>query len=117
MLTLTVSIIVIALIFDYTNGFHDAANSAATSDARKTMGIIALVPYTGGYLTDFRVPVWVILSAHAAIALGTLTGGWRIVRTMGARPTRLRPRSGFRAETAAAASIVWAWVLTIPASA
>ncbi|MFB3777504.1 MAG: anion permease [Bryobacteraceae bacterium] len=87
-----------------------------TNDAQKTMGIITLVLYTGGYLSDFRVPVWVILSAHAAIAFGTLTGGWRIVRTMGARLTRLRPRSGFCAETAAAASIILATELKVPVS-
>ena len=87
-----------------------------TNDAQKTMGIITLVLYTGGYLQSFKVPVWVILSAHAAIALGTLTGGWRIVHTMGARLTRLRPRSGFCAEAAAAASIILATELKVPVS-
>ena len=87
-----------------------------TNDAQKTMGIITLVLYTGGYLNSFHVPVWVILSAHAAIALGTLTGGWRIVHTMGARLTRLRPRSGFCAEAAAAASILLATELKVPVS-
>jgi len=87
-----------------------------TNDAQKTMGIITLVLYTGGYLSSFRVPVWVILSAHAAIALGTLTGGWRIVHTMGVRLTRLRPRSGFCAEAAAAASILLATELRVPVS-
>ena len=87
-----------------------------TNDAQKTMGIITLVLYTGGYLTSFKVPTWVILSAHAAIALGTLTGGWRIVHTMGARLTRLRPRSGFCAEAAAAASIILATELKVPVS-
>ena len=87
-----------------------------TNDAQKTMGIITLVLYTGGYLNSFQVPVWVILSAHAAIALGTLTGGWRIVHTMGARLTRLRPRSGFCAEAAAAASILLATELKVPVS-
>lgn len=137
-----------AAIYSYSHG---------TNDAQKTMGIITGLLVTGGYLQTFQVPVWVILSAHAAIALGTLTGGWRIVRTMGVRLTKLRPRSGFCAEAAAAASIllatelkvgvstthvitgaiagvgsiqrvkavrwgvaaniVWAWILTIPASA
>ena len=87
-----------------------------TNDAQKTMGIITLVLYTGGYLQSFKVPVWVILSAHAAIAMGTLTGGWRIVHTMGARLTRLRPRSGFCAEAAAAASIILATELKVPVS-
>ncbi|MCL6546006.1 MAG: inorganic phosphate transporter [Bryobacteraceae bacterium] len=137
-----------AAIYSYSHG---------TNDAQKTMGIITSLLVTGGYLQTFHVPVWVILSAHAAIALGTLTGGWRIVHTMGVRLTKLRPRSGFCAEAAAAASIllatelkvgvstthvitgaiagvgsiqrvkavrwgvaaniVWAWILTIPASA
>jgi PiT family inorganic phosphate transporter len=137
-----------AAIYSYAHG---------TNDAQKTMGIITSLLVTGGYLQTFHVPVWVILSAHAAIALGTLTGGWRIVHTMGVRLTKLRPRSGFCAEAAAAtsillatelkvgvstthvitgaiagvgsiqrvkavrwgvaANIVWAWILTIPASA
>jgi PiT family inorganic phosphate transporter len=129
-----------------------------TNDAQKTMGIIALVLYAGGYLGDtFYVPVWVILSAHAAIALGTYTGGWKVVRTMGMKLTHLRAIGGFCAETASAGvllgtamagipvstthtiagsimgvgstrrlsavrwgiagKIIWAWVLTIPASA
>ena len=70
------------------------------------MGIITGVLFTGGFLKTFDVPTWVILSAHAAIALGTLSGGWRIVHTMGGRLTRLKPRSGFCAETAAAMSIL-----------
>ena len=127
------------------------------NDAQKTMGIITGVLVTGGYLATFEVPIWVILAAHAAIGLGTLSGGWRIIHTMGNRITRLQPVSGFAAETGAAvaiyvatalgvgisttqtitgaivgvgatrrwsavrwgvaAQIVWAWVLTIPASA
>ncbi|MEW6510616.1 MAG: inorganic phosphate transporter [Bacteroidota bacterium] len=129
-----------------------------TNDAQKTMGIIALVLFTAGYLgRDFYVPVWVILSAHAAIALGTYMGGWKVVKTMGMKLTNLRPIGGFCAETASAAvllgtalvgipvstthtiagsimgvgstrrlsavrwgvagKIIWAWILTIPASA
>lgn len=127
------------------------------NDAQKTMGIITGVLVTSGYLATFQVPLWVILSAHAAIGLGTMSGGWRIVRTMGTRLTKLKPRGGFCAETGAAlsilvatavnqpvstthviagaitgvgsvqrlkavrwglaANIVWAWILTIPASA
>lgn len=127
------------------------------NDAQKTMGIITSVLVTSGYLRTFKVPLWVILSAHAAIGLGTMSGGWRIVRTMGTKLTKLKPRGGFCAETGAALSIlvatavnqpvstthviagaiagvgsvqrvkavrwglatniVWAWVLTIPASA
>jgi inorganic phosphate transporter, PiT family len=129
-----------------------------SNDAQKTMGIIAGVLFTAGYLDSTEtIPLWVILSAHAAIALGTLSGGWRIVHTMGAKITKLQPFGGFAAETAGAITlflasglgvpvstthtitgaiigvgsvrrlsavrwgvarqIVWAWVLTIPASA
>ena len=128
-----------------------------TNDAQKTMGIIAGVLFTAGYLTAFEIPFWVIMAAHLAIALGTLSGGWRIVHTMGNKITKLQPFGGFSAETAGAITlftashfgipvstthtitgaivgvgavrrmsavrwgvagrIVWAWVLTIPASA
>jgi PiT family inorganic phosphate transporter len=128
-----------------------------TNDAQKTMGIIAGVLFTAGYLTVFEIPFWVVIAAHMAIALGTLSGGWRIVHTMGNKITRLQPFGGFAAETAGAITlftashfgipvstthtitgaivgvgsvrrlsavrwgvagrIVWAWVLTIPASA
>jgi inorganic phosphate transporter, PiT family len=96
-----------AAVYSYAHG---------TNDAQKTMGIITGVLVAGGFLKTFQVPVWVILSAHAAIALGTLTGGWRIVHTMGARLTRLRPRSGFCAEAAAAASILLATHLKVGVS-
>ena len=128
-----------------------------TNDAQKTMGIMAGVLFTAGYLKTFYIPFWVVLMAHAAIALGTLTGGWRIVHTMGSKITKLQPFGGFAAETAGAITllgassfgipvstthtitgaiigvgavkrlsavrwgvaqrIVWAWILTIPASA
>jgi PiT family inorganic phosphate transporter len=122
------------------------------------MGIIAVLLFSTGHLgTTFYIPFWVILAAHAAIGLGTLSGGWRIVKTMGMRITKLRPVGGFCAETAGAimligtafagipvstthtitgaimgvgslqrfsavrwgvaGNIIWAWVLTIPASA
>jgi PiT family inorganic phosphate transporter len=127
------------------------------NDAQKTMGIITGALVTGGYLSSFQVPIWVILAAHAAIGLGTLTGGWRIIKTMGQKITKLQPAGGFAAETGAAVAIytatalgvgistthtitgaivgvgatrrlsavrwgvaqqiVWAWILTIPASA
>ena len=131
------------------------------NDAQKTMGIIAGALVTGGYLqmVDGRLPIpfWVVLAAHTAIGLGTLSGGWRIIRTMGSRITKLKPEGGFAAETGAAVAIytatafgvgistthtitgaivgvgstkrwsavrwgiagriVWAWILTIPASA
>jgi inorganic phosphate transporter, PiT family len=129
-----------------------------TNDAQKTMGIIAVLLFSTGHLgREFYVPVWVILAAHAAIGLGTMAGGWRIVKTMGMRITKLRPIGGFSAESAGAITllgtawagipvstthtisgaimgvgaiqrfsavrwgvagrIVWAWILTIPASA
>jgi len=127
------------------------------NDAQKTMGIITGALVTGGYLPTFAVPIWVILIAHTAIGLGTLTGGWRIIKTMGSKITKLHPPGGFAAETGAAVAIfiatmlgvgistthtitgaivgvgatrrlsavrwgvagqiVWAWILTIPASA
>src|SRR5579863_5592522 len=87
-----------------------------SNDAQKTMGIIAAVLYAAKYLPSVRVPVWVIFSAHAAIGLGTLSGGWRIVRTMGGRITRLKPRGGFCAETAAALSIFFPTLLGLPVS-
>jgi len=90
--------------------------SHGTNDAQKTMGIITGVLVTTGYLQTFHVPVWVILSAHAAIALGTLSGGWRIVHTMGSRITRLKPRGGFCAETAGATSIMLATAVGVGVS-
>jgi PiT family inorganic phosphate transporter len=87
-----------------------------SNDAQKTMGIIAAVLFSAKYLPTLHVPVWVIFSAHAAIALGTLSGGWRIVRTMGGRITRLKPRGGFCAETAAALSIFFPTYLGLPVS-
>lgn len=87
-----------------------------TNDAQKTMGIIAGVLYTSGLMKEFHIPFWVILSCHAAIALGTLTGGWRIVRTMGMRLTHLRPVDGFAAETAGAITLLGTAFLGIPVS-
>ncbi len=88
-----------------------------TNDAQKTMGIIAVLLFSTGHLGDtFYVPVWVILAAHAAIALGTLTGGWRIVHTMGTKLTKLEPYGGFSAEVAAAASLIYASHAGIPVS-
>ena len=87
------------------------------NDAQKTMGIIAGLLYAEGFLgTDFYVPFWIVLSCHAAMALGTLIGGWRIVRTMGSRITRLKPVQGFCAETAGAATLYLATSLGVPVS-
>jgi PiT family inorganic phosphate transporter len=127
------------------------------NDAQKTMGIITGALVTGGYLETFEVPLWVEVAAFGAIGLGTLSGGWRIIKTMGTKITKLQPVGGFAAETGAAVAIftatqmgigistthtitgaivgvgstrrlsavrwgvagqiVWAWILTIPASA
>jgi inorganic phosphate transporter, PiT family len=87
-----------------------------TNDAQKTMGIIAGVLFTAGILDHFYIPFWIVLMAHAAIGLGTLAGGWRIVRTMGMRITRLKPVGGFCAETAAAISLLGAASAGIPVS-
>jgi PiT family inorganic phosphate transporter len=127
------------------------------NDAQKTMGIISGALLTGGYIATFHVPFWVEFLSYSAISLGTLTGGWRINRTMGSKITKLQPVGGFAAETGAAVAIgtatllgvgistthtitgaivgvgatrrlsavrwgvarqiVWAWILTIPASA
>ncbi|MBN2345382.1 MAG: inorganic phosphate transporter [Candidatus Aminicenantes bacterium] len=88
-----------------------------TNDAQKTMGIIAMLLFTTGKLgAKFYVPVWVILSCHAAIALGTLTGGWKVIETLGMKVTKLKPAHGFSAETAAAGSILMSSVLGVPVS-
>lgn len=87
------------------------------NDAQKTMGIIAVLLYSQGYLgSEFSVPFWVVLSCQAAMALGTLMGGWRIVRTMGLRITKLTPMQGFCAETGGAATLFMATGLGIPVS-
>jgi PiT family inorganic phosphate transporter len=90
--------------------------SHGANDAQKTMGIVTGVLVASGFQKTFEIHIWVILAAHAAIALGTLSGGWRIVRTMGARLTRLKPRSGFCAETGAAAAVLIATHLGLPVS-
>jgi len=87
-----------------------------TNDAQKTMGIIAGVLFTAGYLSAFEIPFWVIIAAHTAIALGTLSGGWRIVHTMGNKITKLQPFGGFSAETAGAITLFTASGLGIPVS-
>jgi len=88
-----------------------------TNDAQKTMGIIAVLLFTTGHLgQEFYVPRWVILAAHAALALGTMLGGWRIVKTMGMRITKLRPIGGFSAETAGAITLLGTAIGGIPVS-
>jgi len=88
-----------------------------TNDAQKTMGIIAILLFTSGYLGDtFYVPFWVIISAHISIGLGTFVGGWRVIRTMGMKLTQLRPAGGFCAETAGALVLVGTALAGIPVS-
>jgi inorganic phosphate transporter, PiT family len=86
------------------------------NDAQKTMGIIASLLFAGGLISEFKIPLWVVLSANGAIALGTLSGGWRIVKTMGQKITKLKPIDGFCAETASASSIFLATYLGVPVS-
>ncbi len=87
------------------------------NDAQKTMGIIAMVLFSKGLLGNtFYIPFWLVIACHVAIALGTMFGGWRIVKTMGTRITKLQPIGGFSAETAAACSIIGASIAGIPVS-
>ena len=87
------------------------------NDAQKTMGIIAVLLYSQGYLgSEFYVPFWVVIACQAGMALGTLAGGWRIVKTMGSQITRLTPVQGFCAETGGAITLFMATGLGIPVS-
>ncbi len=87
------------------------------NDAQKTMGIIAVLLYSQGHLGEhFSVPFWVVLACQTAMAMGTLMGGWRIVRTMGLRITKLTPMQGFCAETGGAATLFIATWLGVPVS-
>jgi inorganic phosphate transporter, PiT family len=87
------------------------------NDAQKTMGIIAVLLFSSGMLgSEFHVPLWVVLICHAAMGLGTLFGGWRIVETMGMKITKLKPVGGFCAETAGAITLFLATGLGIPVS-
>jgi PiT family inorganic phosphate transporter len=87
------------------------------NDAQKTMGIIAVLLYSQGPPgAEFAIPFWVVLACQAAMGLGTLMGGWRIVRTMGLRITKLTPMQGFCAETGGAATLFMATFLGVPVS-
>jgi PiT family inorganic phosphate transporter len=86
------------------------------NDAQKTAGIIAAVLFSSGYTSTFYVPMWVRLSAYAAIGLGTLAGGWRIIHTMGSKITKLQAVGGFAAETGAAVALLTATHFSIPVS-
>jgi inorganic phosphate transporter, PiT family len=86
------------------------------NDAQKTMGIITGILVASGHLKKFEVPIWVILLSHAAIAFGTMFGGWRIVKTMGTKITKLQPFGGFCAETSGALTLLGATLFGIPVS-
>ena len=86
------------------------------NDAQKTMGIIAGILFTAGYIETFHIPFWVVLIAHTAIGLGTLAGGWRIIHTMGSKITKLQPVGGFAAETGAALALMTATLIGVPVS-
>ncbi|MFA6393332.1 MAG: inorganic phosphate transporter [Patescibacteria group bacterium] len=87
-----------------------------SNDAQKTMGIITSLLFSVGWIASFDVPLWVVLSAHLAIGAGTLLGGWRIVKTMGQKITKLKPIDGFCAESASALSIFLATHIGVPVS-
>ena len=87
------------------------------NDAQKTMGIIAGLLFSAGYLgKEFHIPLWIVLSCHGAIALGTMSGGWRIVKTMGNKLSKLRPVDGFCAEGAASLVLFGASAIGVPIS-
>ncbi len=90
--------------------------SHGTNDAQKTMGIITLLLFTSGFISTFYVPTWVIIASYTAIALGTFFGGWRIVKTMGIKITRLTPFYGFSAETSGALVLLTTALFGIPVS-
>ncbi len=95
-------------------GFYSFGHG--TNDAQKTMGIIVGVLFAAKYIDTFHVPIWVILICHFAIAMGTMFGGWRIVKTMGMKITKLRPIGGFCAEFAGAATLIGTALFGIPVS-
>ncbi|MFH1448072.1 MAG: inorganic phosphate transporter [Candidatus Micrarchaeota archaeon] len=87
------------------------------NDAQKTMGIITLLLFSGGFISgEFDVPLWVIIVSHGTIALGTLVGGAKVIRTMGMKITKLKPIHGFCAETSGAGVIIWSTMMGIPVS-
>jgi inorganic phosphate transporter, PiT family len=92
------------------------AFSHGSNDAQKTMGVMTLALVSAGILSDFTVPIWVIVLAASAISLGTAAGGWRIIRTMGSKVVKLDPVHGFAAETSAATIIFGASTLGMPVS-
>ncbi len=106
-------------IFRYGQLLSSAAFSLGhgTNDAQKTMGIISILLYTSGFLgEEFYVPFWVVIISYTAIGLGTLAGGWRVIKTMGMRLTHLKPVGGFCAETAGAIVLGGTAISGIPVS-
>jgi inorganic phosphate transporter, PiT family len=129
----TLGLILMVIIFNLFRGAHPGrlngafrrlqvlsaawmAFSHGSNDAQKTMGIMTLALVTAGVIPEFRVPLWVILTAAAAISLGTAAGGWRIIKTMGSRVVKLDPVHGFAAETTAATVIFTASHFGMPVS-
>jgi inorganic phosphate transporter, PiT family len=91
--------------------------SHGSNDAQKTIGIISIALFTNGVLgAKFFIPFWVIILSYSFIALGTLLGGWKVIKTLGMRVTKLTPFGGFSAETSAGLTIIWATLLGIPVS-
>lgn len=91
--------------------------SHGSNDAQKTIGIITIALFTNGVLgSTFYVPTWVIFLSYSFIALGTLIGGWKVIKTLGMRVTKLSPFGGFSAETSAGLTIIWATLLGVPVS-
>ncbi|MBP9581184.1 MAG: inorganic phosphate transporter [Ignavibacterium sp.] len=91
--------------------------SHGSNDAQKTIGIITIALFTNGLLgSTFYIPTWVIIISYSFIALGTLIGGWKVIKTLGMRVTKLTPFGGFSAETSAGLTIIWATLLGIPVS-
>ena len=92
------------------------AVSHGSNDAQKIMGVIAMALFGAGYIHDFHIPFWVVFACASAIAIGTATGGWRIIKTMGVKMIKLQPVNGFAAETAASAVILSATHFGVPVS-
>ena len=91
--------------------------SHGSNDAQKTIGIITIALFTNGMLgSTFQAPTWVIFLSYSFIALGTLIGGWKVIKTLGMRVTKLTPFGGFSAETSAGLTIIWATLLGVPVS-
>lgn len=106
-------------VFKTLHLFSSAAYSISHggNDAQKTMGIIAVLLYSTGYMQgEFHIPVWVVISCYLAISLGTLSGGWKIIKTMGTKLTKLNHHTGFSASTAGSVVVFGASYLGIPVS-